>query len=247
MSLTSTYALDIPHPYLMVRGAEQTITAPIRHGSGGGLVAPTEAGSTVTIYRPNGTEFVSAAAVTVTSSTAGYTLTPTAAEALGEGWRVVWSLLFGTETVVRQSTAMLCQYLPFPVISERELYEEEPELRYRVPQAQGEKGTDEGWQPQIDAAWHAIQRKLIEQGDRPWRIIEPTDLHDILQYGVLRRACKSITTDPEGIWQDKARGYMFDERDAWARLRVQYLDQEAGTRKAASAVIRLAPVGRPAW
>ena len=61
----ATYAFARPAPYLLERGATQTLTAPIRHGSGGGLIAPDS--GTITITRPDGTEFVSGQAVTVSN------------------------------------------------------------------------------------------------------------------------------------------------------------------------------------
>ena len=57
----ATYAFARPVPYLFQQGVTETIQAPIRHGSTGALVAPTAAGSSVTITDPAGTEIVSGA------------------------------------------------------------------------------------------------------------------------------------------------------------------------------------------
>ena len=160
-------ALDIPTPYLFRRGVTQTISAPVRYGSGAPLVSPVEAESSITITKPDGTSFTSGAAVTVASSTATYDFTSTASEVLDEGWVVEWSLVFssGDDAEVYRHTGILVEYSLFPVISARDVFIEEPELEFKVPQQQGEQGTDEGWQPQIDAAWHSVVRRLIERGD----------------------------------------------------------------------------------
>jgi hypothetical protein len=89
MALSPTrYAPSRRAALLIVRAVAQTLSAPVRHGASGALQAPVS--GTVTILRPDLTALVSGAVVTVTSSTATYSVTPAASETLGEGWTVQW-------------------------------------------------------------------------------------------------------------------------------------------------------------
>jgi hypothetical protein len=241
-------ALDIPTPYLFRRGVTQTISAPVRYGSGAPLVSPVEAESSITITKPDGTSFTSGAAVTVASSTATYEFTSTASEVLDEGWVVEWSLVFssGDDAEVYRHTGILVEYSLFPVISARDVFIEEPELEFKVPQQQGEQGTDEGWQPQIDAAWHSVVRRLIERGEQLWKLREATGLHDAVLYEALKRCTRAVKQDPDGMWREKYRGYVFDARDAWAQMKLQY-DTEDFTSRKGHGTTNLCAVGRPIW
>ena len=244
---TDTRALTIPHSYLLRREVEQTIAAPIRYGADGSLVSPVEADSTITIERPDGTNLASAAAVVVSSSTATYDVTPSASEALGEGWTVYWSLVFSTgePAEVFRHEAMLVEYHIFPTVSANEIYIREPELRYKIPQAQGAKGTDVGWQPQIDAAYHWIIRTLIERGDRVWKCRSAVGLRDAALLLCLQRCTGAVKQDMDGMWREKSKGYGFDFWAAWGKVRLQYDDDDPRVRKGVSAFTRMAPTGRP--
>ncbi len=245
-----TYAPDLPHAYLLRQGATQTIQIPIRYGPEGPLVSPVQAGSSITIERPDGTELVSGAAVVVTSSTATYEVAPSASETLGEGWVITWSLLMpdGVTHDFRHE-GMLCEYLPYPVVSADMLFKLEPELRYRVPQEQGEDGDDVGWQPQIDFAWHEIQEWLIEKGRRPWLIVEAVNLKLVHLKTALRICCRAIasTADDPATWEGKATVYYREAELAKGAFTVRYSDQEAGIRRGGDPGADLRPVGRPAW
>lgn len=240
----ATYALDLPHPYLMERARAQELQAPIRYGFGGALVAPTS--GTITITRPDGTAMVSAAAVTVTGSIATYSTTPAVSEALGEGWEVAWDLSIGSLVYPFRSAAILCEHVLYPVVSEADIYVEEPELRYHVPQAQSV--LSQGWQPQGDQTWWDIQRFLLRRGRRPWLTTEPDAFREAHRYGWLERACRGVEQDVEGTWIRKAAHYGQLARQALADIQLTYQDGDSSpTRRAGGGSIRLAPVGRPVW
>lgn len=245
----ATYAFSRPAPYLLERGAAQTLTAPIRHGSGGGLVAP--ASGTITITRPDGTNLVSEQAVTVSSSTATFTVSPSASETLGAGWDVLWTLTFGgvVYPTYRQS-AYLVRYVPPNVISERDLYARVPELEHRVPQAQGSTdrgGSGEGWQPQIDEAYYELLRRLIDDGRKPWLVREVTGYRDWLLTRSLQLCVGTISFGPDSTWAQQSKQLHFDMKTVAARMRFQLDDSDTATRRGASPVLRLAAVGKPLW
>ena len=152
----------------MVRGSANTLPAPLRHGISGALVAPTQAGSTITITKPDGTALATAAAVTVISSIATYPITPSASETLGEGWLVAWDLLVGTDRYQPREQAILVEYAPLNAINVRDLFRRVPELEHRVPQSQSTRGDSTGWQPQIDDTFYELINWYIANGQRAW-------------------------------------------------------------------------------
>ena len=242
----TTYALGRRMPLLLVRGSAQRIEAPVRRGSTGALVAPTS--GTVTITRPDGTALVSAASVTISSSVAGYTLTPGAAETLGAGWTVSWSLAMTDGDMPSwREEAYLCEYVPPCSVSAADLYVVIPELRYRVPEAQGSTGTNEGWQPQIDAAYEDLLRRLIDDGHRPWQIRTVSGYHGWLLARAIQRCIEAIPTTPNDSWETERRSAHFRFVAAAADLRVQYVTEDPTYRTGVGPVIRLASPGRAAW
>lgn len=246
---TATYAFGRSVPFLLERGAAQTIQAPVRHGADGSLVAPDS--GTVTIVRTDGTNLVSGAAVSITSSIAGYELTPSASETLGEGWETRWSLTFDSVAypTFRQS-AYLCEYVPPNVVSAFDLYTRIPELSARVPRRQGattDGGTGEGWQRQIDEAYYELIRRLLEDGQKPWLVREVTGYRDWLLARALQLCVGAISYGPDEAWAQHAKNLHFELQRVEARLRFQYSDDEVAMRRGAPGAIRLAPRGRPVW
>lgn len=244
----STYTFARPVPYLLVRGSAQTCSAPIRHGAEGALVAPTEAGSTLTVTKPDGTYLVSAGAVTVTGSIATKSVTPTAVDPLGAGWLMTWSLVIGGDTYVFRTTAYICEYVPPPVVSAIDLLQRVPELRYRVPAAQStDRGDGTGWQPQIDDTYYELLQRLIDDGRRPWEIVEVTGYREWCIARTIQRCIQTIPAQPDSPWAQAAVTWAHETRRAEAAMRFRYSSEDSSTRKGGSPLIRLCPVGRPSW
>ncbi len=243
MSRTETLAAVRPVPYLLERISSQVVTCPVRHGSTGALQAP--ASGTLTVTRPDGTSFLSAGAVPVPASVATYTLASLASEDVGQGWTLVWSLTIDGVPYVFRFDAYLCTYIPHNPISVQELYDYEPELRHRVPQSQSSRGDGVGWQPQVDAAYYALIQWMVDSGHRFWTIRGMTGTREWLRTLVLMRCCRALSTAPDDAWSRKATDYRYEHKTAEAKLVFQFDSDSAGTRRGASPVIRLAPVGRP--
>jgi hypothetical protein len=243
----ATYALARPAPYFIERGALQTIQAPIRHGSSGALVEPDS--GTVTIVRPDGTNLVSGVAVSITSSIAGYALTPAASETLGEGWEVRWTLTIGgTVYPTYRQAAYLVEYVPPNVISVLDLYTRVPELQHRIPQSQDATtrgGSGEGWQVQIDEAYYDLLRRLLDDGRKPWLIREVTGYRNWLLIRALQMCVSAISFGADSSWAEQAKGLFFEMKRVEATFRIQYSDESANMRRGGSPTFRLAPVGRP--
>lgn len=239
----ATYALDRPVPYLLVRGEAQTITAPLRHGAAGGLVAV--ASGTITIIRPDGTSLVSGAAVTVSSSTMTYEVTPAASETLGEGWQVRWvPVVDGVTYPVIRVDAYLCQYVPYNIVSALDLYARMPELEGRIPHRQGDRGDGVGWQPQIDATYYELLQRLIDDGRRPWEIVGVTGYREWSIARAVQRCVMAIPHGADSALGQSAKELAFEVERLWARMKIQYQADDAVHRRGVAPTIRLAPAGR---
>lgn len=237
-----TYALALVAPYMLERGIAQTITAPIRHGATGALVAPTQLHSNVSVTRPDGTALASEAAVSVPSSTAQYELTPSASEVLGAGWTVVWSLVINGERYTYRQSAYLCEYVPRCTVSVLDLYRRVPELQGRVPAAQGDRGTGEGWQPQIDEGFGLMIQKILDNGHEPWRIREITGSREWLLTRILQLCVGAIGYGPDSTFAQRAKELAFDMKRAEAEWKIQYADDTPTLRRGGTPSFRLAPV-----
>jgi len=239
---TETIAAVRPVPYLLGQVA-QTVTCPVRHGSTGALQTPSS--GTLTVKRPDGTSFLSAGVVTVSNSVATYDLASLAAEDVGQGWVLEWSLVISSVTYTFRYDAYVCAYIPHNSISVQDLYTYEPELRHRVPQGQSTRGDDTGWQPQVDDAYYALIQWLLDGGHRPWLIVGMTGTREWLRTLALMRCCRALSTTTEDQWTKKTTDYRYEHKDASAKLVVQYSTDLSGTRRGVASVVRLAPVGRP--
>lgn len=240
----ATYALARPIPYLLQQGGAQTIDFPVRHGATGALVAPTAAGSTVTIKRPAGTSFAAAQAVTVASSLASYDVASTAAEDVGDGWEVLLSLVIDGNTYPFRRNAYLCEYVPPCPISVADLYTAVPELRSQIPQAQDTNGTAEGWQPQIDAAYFEWLRELIGNGRKVWLLRSADDYFDRVLYRAAQMACDAVPAEEGSPWARLSKQMWRELERARGNVRLGYSDEAVKTRLGGSPQTILAPPGR---
>ncbi len=69
--------------------------------------------------------------------------------------------------------------------------------------------------------------------------------HDAVEVLCLERCSKAVRQDTDGMWREKAKGYGFDFRTAWAKVRLQYDDENPRVRRGVSAFTRMSPTGRP--
>lgn len=243
MTALDTYAASRPIPYLLEIGKTQTLECPIRYGQSGSLVEP--ASGTITIEDPNGEELVSGAAVVIASSTATYSFAMGASETSGEGYTVYWNLVFGGVTKSFRYDAYACDYVPYNTVSANDLYPREPELEFRIPQKQLSDAV--GWQPQIDEAYYDFIQWLLDSGRPVWLIRGMTGMKAYLRNAALALCCNALSTSNDSEWRTKADFYRDSAELSLARMKIQYSDEDAGIKRGASPIIRLAPVGRPIW
>jgi hypothetical protein len=166
------YSFGVKYPDVLERERQHILKMPAYRD--GGPIAPSS--GSLTIYKPGQTTspLVDAAAVTVTNNVAQYTLssaTLSSSVAFGDGYMQVWALVMPDSTTrhVRREMAV-CKYELHPVVSDRDLIDEYPEL----PEMLG-LPTLQGF---LDRAWGRILRRLITRGVMSQRITSPDALYD---------------------------------------------------------------------
>ncbi len=215
------YTARLLAPDLLERGRAQTLQCPVYRD--GALVAPTEAGSTVSIYDAAGVAVVDGVAVTVTGSIAEYAYTPAASLDLGEGWRVEWSLIISGDPHLFRNDAALVRAALYPVVADADLFRRCSGLD---PAGTSPLHSLTDLQDHRDEAWAEITLRLIAKGNRPNLVMSPSALrpaHLALSLALifedfasrLREAYREIAKDYrdqyEAAWRDLA--FLYDEDD----------------------------------
>lgn len=164
-SAETLYTFWTPYPDILQAGRAARVE--MRVYRDGALVAPTQAGSSLTLLKPDGTAIFTARAVTVASSIAYVDITagelPTTLP-LGEGYQEVWTLVLAdrTETVDRE--AAVCVRALQPACTDRDLLDEYPNLNVI-------RGTlIDSYQGFLDSAWREIIERLFQEGHLPYLI-----------------------------------------------------------------------------
>lgn len=232
MSSTETlYSARFELPELFELGRNQVIMCRVYRS--GALVAPTEAGSTVTIYNASNTAVVSAAAVTVSGSVARYTaLAAALGTTPGEGWQVEWSLVMpdGVTHVFRTDAALVRRRL-YPVITEADLYR-------RVSGLDGSQAaaitSQTAWADKIDEAWVTIQQMLIRAGNRPNLVTSPSSFREAHLELTLALIFEDFASRLNEAYGSRATAHRENFRRAWSELRFLYDADDSGQADSAS-------------
>ena len=175
-SAETLYTVRTPYPDLIERAREQVVSLPVYRD--GALVAPTQSGSTFSLYKPDGSALIAAASVTVTGSVATYAIPaatlPATLTPLGDGWREEWALKMGSETTARnyrREAALVLRTL-YPTVTDADMVALYPDFVTQL----GTTGTS--FQSQIDAAWGRVLRTLLRRGVLSYLIVDASALHD---------------------------------------------------------------------
>ena len=227
MSTSDTrYSARFQLPDMWEQGRDNLAKCPVYLD--GSLVTPTEAGSTVTVYDDDGSAVVSAAAVTVASSIATYTLTQAVVDAadLGEGWVIEWSLLMpdGLTHVFRNDGSIVRRRL-YPSITDADIFRREPALD---PNGTDPITSTADYQDYLDEVDTEVQLRLIEQGNRPNLIMSPSSLRGVWLYGTLSLIFEALATRLNPAYAEKATHYRAMYDDAWRRLSYIYDEDDDG-------------------
>lgn len=202
-------------------------------------VAP--ASGTISIYSPEGTVAVSAAAVTITDGIATYTLTAgqLSSYQYGEGWRVEWTLTFASPSEVHlfRNDGALVRVRLYPAATEQDLYRLCSSLDPNGPTEPISTGLS--YEDKLDEAWTQIQEMLIGRGNRPNLIMTPSAFRSAHCYLTLALIFEDFSTRLNDAYETRAASYRDQFRDAWRNLNFA-----AGYADATSAATDAAAPGR---
>lgn len=213
----------------LTRGRDNDLSCPLWRD--GALVAPTEAGSTVSIYDASGTAIVSAAAVTVTGSIATYTLAaalvPTSLQ-LGMGWRVEWSLVVAGVTpsprMFRNNAGLVRSELA-PVITDADLFRRVTALN---PDHAAPLSTLTDYQDFLDEAWVTLHGRVVGKGSLPHLIMEPSALREPHLLLTLQLIFEDFQTRLNEQFATQAADYREQFKAAFGELRFEYDMADSG-------------------
>lgn len=210
----------------------------------GALVAPSS--GTITITDATNTAIVSAAAVTIASSEARYTLLAAVVPStlqLGEGWRIEWSLVMpdGTTRLVRRDAALVRTRL-LPPATWADVFRREPGLDpstahpiHSLTLAQLD--------PFLDEAWVQIEGRLLAAGRRPWLVISPQALREVLIVGTLTYLYRYFATRLKPAYAEIADMYARQYETEWSRIRLAYDADDDGQADGGAVPHRVGPSG----
>lgn len=207
-------------PELLEQGKANILKCPVYLA--GALVAP--ASGTISIYDPSNTAVVDAAAVTVTSSVATYSLaSATIADfARGEGWRVEWTLTFTSPAEVHRfgNEAALVRNRLYPVVTEADLYR----VVSALDPAKGAAciHSESSFTDKIDEAFNQLEQWLIGEGNRPNLILSPSALRKAHLYLTLSLIFEDFATRLNVAFEQRAAGYREQFRQARGEFKFLY-------------------------
>lgn len=192
----TSYSGGAPYPEFIERGRTQVIQMPVY--SAGALVAPTAAGSTVTLVDAAGTAVWAATAITVTASIATLSVTtallPTTQQ-LGEGYTLVWSLVIAGVTRVFRREAVVARYMVSCPVTQDDVTARHPRLLTDLGAA---ASVSARLQAVIDAAWGDVLRWLVRGANWPNHIVGSESLYDVTLQRSIELAARRIDDSGPG-------------------------------------------------
>lgn len=170
----TTYTARFRAPHVIERGRDSFLTCPVY--TAGALVAPS--GGTVTIYDNDYIAIVSAAAVVISGSIAGYTVSAatTSGRTLQEGWLVEWSLTISGATEVFSNTAHLVRKKLRPTVTLDDLYARHTVLDPSKTATCIHSMSVAELQRKVDAAFEEIEADIYGMGQYPSKIPDPSSI-----------------------------------------------------------------------
>ena len=220
----TTYTARFAGPEWLVKGRANVVSCPLYRD--GALVAPTQAGSTLTILRPDGTALVGAQPVTVASSIATYSVGSSVLtdEDYREGYAVEWSLLVSGTLHRFRRAGLVCRSWLYPAITDADLIRRHSDLADQRPSGLA------SYQPYIDEAWADLCDDLRMQGNLPQRVLSGEDLRRWLSYRTLVLIFRDFRVGGgvDSKWAELQAEYEALAKQAFASIAVVYDSNEDG-------------------
>jgi hypothetical protein len=225
---------------MLEAGAVQVLEWPVYNASGS-LDVPIS--GTWNLYHGS-TTAVLTKAVTCTTGlppSVSFAALDTASLDYGEDYEEVLAFTYADGVLTHRQNLAVVKRRPFPVITDQDLFDEQPSLREQY--ATG----DTTLMDDIETAWWALLRELLDAGRRPWLIREPGAFAGAHVAAVLARKYRGFSvTAPqyanladhyESQYQSRMRSLRFEiDKSAEVGAEVQ--------RDSARAPTVLCPVGR---
>jgi hypothetical protein len=230
------YSIDSQLPSFYERTRAQTVSLPVY--SGGSVVSVV---SGVFTLRDQSTITVVTGATVQTGGVSSYTVTALdipLATSLSAYWQEEWVLTFGdghVETFRRD--AYLCLRLLHPTVTEPLLIRRVADLAAIRPP------TISSYQPYLDEAWGMCQRRLLQDGKRPYLIMNDyalTDWHAAMALDLIFTDLSTYSGD--GRFGERALVYREEAVAAFDRLRLEYDMTEVNTRASSAPSVAARPL-----
>ena len=187
-------------------------------------VAPSS--GTITIYDGSESAVVDAAAVTITSDVAQYTVsagTLPATMELEGGWVFLWALVMPDGvTHTFRTIGGLARLRLYPVVSDSTLTASKSSLTNLRPASKS------SWQDYIDDAWRTVTDRLVTMGRRPHLIMEPGAFRACHRAHSLELIFSDLAINGGPQFLELMREEAAKYRQAWADLRFQYDEDDDG-------------------
>lgn len=224
MSLRETdYSVRMIGPEVLERARAQTIQLAV--STAGALVAPTAAGSSVSLLKPGGGYVFEAQPVVVADSLATYAI-PAASLPdtldLGVLYQLRWRLVLpdGTVRTFRRACSVARFQMCLPVAGEDLTEGEYPDL---LDQLAEYSASLDSW---LYAAKRDVLRELGKQNQWPEIITDPGDLYELIRQRALWRIFKFIKTrSPQGTDSNYSEAMQLHHelyQHEWATLAVRF-------------------------
>lgn len=211
------YTARLRGPHVIERGRDSFLTCPVY--TGGAIVAPT--GGTVTIYDNDYTVIVSAAAVVISGSIAGYTVTAatTSGRTLQEGWLVEWSLTLSGATEVFSNTAHLVRKKLRPTVTLDDLYKRHTVLDPSKTATCIHSMSVAELQGKVDAAFEEVESEIYGMGQYPSKIPDPSSIRRLHLAKSLVLVFEDLSTRLNESYKEIAATHRTEALEAMRTLR----------------------------
>jgi hypothetical protein len=216
------YSVRLGLPQLIERGRDNVVSVSVYRD--GVLVAPSAVAAALvnaagaTVATVTGSIVSSVAQATIAAASV-------AAEQLGDGWRITWTLtLAGVVRTFNHEAALVRSAFSAP-IADADLYRRVSALN---PNGGQPLSTLTTFQAYIDEAHEVIGARLINQGRRPWLIMSPGSLREIYLVLTLALIFEDFTTRQSEVFREDAARYRAQYEAAWAGLRFAYDEDQDG-------------------
>lgn len=231
------YSVDTQLPSFYERTRSQTVTLPVYAA---GMVPTVPTAGVFTLYDQSKTVVVTGATTVVDGvhqyAVPGASLPDTLS--LSGFWQEEWVMTFAdghVETFRRD--AYLCLRLLHPVVTEPMLVRRVADLQTLRPPTLPDFST------YISEAWGIIQRRLLQDGKRPYMIMNDyafADWHVALTLELVFLDLSTYTGD--GRFSERAMQYREDADKAYDKIRFEYDVAETNARASAAPSISAKPV-----